>query len=190
MPTQHSDCELISACHEGEAWAWDALVDRYKGLVYSVALRAGLSQEDAADVFQTVFARLLEHLGTIHAPQGLAAWLITTTKREAWSVVRKQQREPAEGEVPVLLDTADLWPTNPRPDENRLVDRILIREALAQLGERCRKLLWLLYFEPGQPSYEEIGRQLRMPTGSVGPTRARCLQKLREILRGMGMSEP
>ena len=118
MPTQHSDCELISACHEGEAWAWDALVDRYKGLVYSVALRAGLSQEDAADVFQTVFARLLEHLGTIHAPQGLAAWLITTTKREAWSVVRKQQREPAEGEVPVLLDTADLWPTNPRPDED------------------------------------------------------------------------
>jgi RNA polymerase sigma factor (sigma-70 family) len=188
LPTQYSDRELILACSKGQAWAWDALVDRYKALVYSVALRAGLSQQDAADVFQTVFARLVEHLGAIRAPQGLAAWLITTTRREAWSLLRKQRREPAGEEVPAMLAAADQWRVDPRPDESRLVDHILIREGLAQMGERCSKLLWLLYFEPSQPSYEEIGRQLRMPTGSVGPTRARCLEKLRQILRAMGMS--
>jgi RNA polymerase sigma factor (sigma-70 family) len=189
LATQHSDGELIAACAKGEAWAWDALVDRYKALVYSVALRAGLPEEDAADVFQTAFERLLENLSTIRAPQGLAAWFITTTRREAWRVLRARNREPAD---PVALD-AQMLAVEEAPaarlEESLLADRALVREAMAQLGGRCRELLNLLYFEAESPSYEEISRRLRMPIGSIGPTRARCLQKLREILKRMGMGE-
>ena len=189
MATEHSDSELIAACARGEAWAWDALVDRYKALVYSIALRAGLPEEDAADVFQTAFQRLLENLDTIRAPQGLAAWFITTTKREAWRVLRARQRESPEadaGDAP-MAGTGDF--PGAHPEESLLADRALVREAMARLGGRCRDLLDLLYFEAESPSYEEISRRLRMPIGSIGPTRARCLVKLRDILKRMGMGE-
>ena len=189
MPAEQSDGELLAACANREAWAWDALVDRYAGLVYSVALRAGLAEDDAADVFQTVFATLLEHLQNIRAPQGLAAWLITTTKREAWRVARRAQREPPASEVVGTLAAAAAWQRGARPEERAWADRALIAEALQEIGERCRRLLTLLYLEPGEPSYDEISARLKMPVGSIGPTRARCLAKMREILRRMGMDE-
>jgi len=190
LPTEHSDAQLITACLNGEAWAWDALVDRYKRLVYSIALRAGLGQEDAADVFQAVFTVLVENLRNLHEPQGLAAWLITTAKRQSWRVLRKQKREPTDSEeMAATLATAEEWLLNPHPDESLWADQALVREALERLGGRCKELLWLLYYDHSEPSYEEIGRRLKVPLGSIGPTRARCLQKLRQILQAMGMSE-
>ena len=190
MPTEHSDAQLIAACINREAWAWDALVDRYKGLVYSIALRAGLGQEDAADVFQTVFAVLLQNLRNLHEPQGLAAWLITTAKRTSWNVLRKRQREPTDGEeIAAKLAAAEEWLSNEHWEEDRLADQALVREALERLGGRCKKLLWLLYYDHNEPSYEQISRRLKVPLGSIGPTRARCLQKMRRILQAMGMSQ-
>ena len=165
------------------------LVDRYAGLVDSVALRAGLPEEMAGDVFQAVFTALLEHVDGIRAPQGLAAWLITATKREAWRVWRRERREPPVSEAAATLAAAGGWRSDARAEEWRLADRALVHEALAQVGERCAELLRLLYLEPGEPSYEEISARMKMPPGSIGPTRARCLQKMREILRGMGMDE-
>jgi len=190
LPTKHTDAELIAACMHKEAWAWDALVDRYKRLVYSVALRAGLGPEDAADIFQTVFVLLLEHLHTLWAPQGLAAWLITTTKRESWRMLRKQQREPRDGEeVTTTLAAADDWLTHTHADEGLWADQALVHEALEQVSGGCRDLLRLLYFDHSEPSYEEISRRLKIPVGSIGPTRARCLQKMRAILQAMGMNQ-
>ncbi len=189
MPSDHSDGELLAACAHKKAWAWDALVDRYSGLVYSVALRAGLSQDDAADVYQTVFVTLLEHLQRIREPQGLAAWLITTTRREAWRTMRRGRREPAASEVAATLSAAAQWQRGAHDEERRWADRALLGDALALIGERCRQLLILLYIEPAEPSYEEISTQMRMPVGSIGPTRARCLQKMRELLASMGMSD-
>lgn len=187
MPTGHTDPELISACRNRQAWAWDALVDRYKALVYSIALRSGLDKEDAADVFQTVFARLLENVEAIRAPQGLAAWLITTTKRECWRSLRQRAHEPAASGVLLGQTATQEELQHAQADEDRLADRALIVDALELVGERCKQLLHLLYFDPREPPYEEICDRLRMPLGSVGPTRARCLQKMREILRRMGM---
>jgi len=190
LPSEHSDAELIAACINREAWAWDALVDRYKRMVYSVALHAGLGQEDAADVFQTVFTVLLENLHKIHAPQGLAAWLITTTKRTSWNVLRKRQRERTDSEdVATTLSAAEGWLTGERWEESRWADQALVRAALKRLGGRCKELLWLLYYDHSQPSYQDISRRLKVPQGSIGPTRARCLQKMRSILQAMGMSE-
>lgn len=176
MPTK-SDHELIAACLNGESWAWNALVDRYSRLVYAMALRAGLTPEDAEDVFQTVFIRLLENLQRLREPQAIAAWLITTAKRASWNLLRKEQREPAIAE----------WLLKTQAEETLWADQALVREALEQVGERCKVLLRLLYYDPDAPSYEAISQQLKMPLGSVGPTRARCLSKLHEILQAMGM---
>jgi len=188
VPSPHSDRELIAACSTGEAWAWDALVDRYKRLIYSVALRAGLGHEDAADVFQTVFTLLLDKMRGIRDPQALGAWLITTTKRQSWRLLKKRQRETTdEWDAASRPSVAEQWLHNAHPDESCWADQTLVRDALAQLGERCRRLLWLLYYDRSEPSYEQIGRQLEIPLGSVGPTRARCLQKMRKLLQAMGI---
>jgi RNA polymerase sigma factor (sigma-70 family) len=176
LPTK-SDHELIAACLSGESWGWDALVDRYSRLVYTVALRAGLTPADAEDVFQTVFIRLLENLQRLREPQAIAAWLITTAKRASWNLLRKEQREPAIAE----------WLLRTQPEETLWADQTMVHDALEQVGERCKELLWLLYYDKDAPSYEAISQRLKMPLGSIGPTRARCLDKLREILQTMGM---
>jgi len=173
LSERYSDGELVSACIEGQSWAWEELVERYKRLVYSVSLRAGLTEEDAADVFQTVFTLLFEHLHRIRTPEGLPAWFITTAKRESWRRLR----------------AAEEWLLNAHPNEDLWIDQTLVRNALEEVGGRCKELLWLLYYDPHEPSYKEISRRIRIPLGSVGPTRARCLQKLRGILKSMGMSE-
>ncbi|MBC7260581.1 MAG: sigma-70 family RNA polymerase sigma factor, partial [Chloroflexi bacterium] len=156
-----------------------------------IALRAGLDQEDAADVFQTVFTLLVENLSNLHAPQGLAAWLITTTRRASWNMLRKRNRElpqslanpqDAESDRPT-----EEWLLNGHPDESRWADQALVREALERLGGRCKELLWLLYYDTAELSYEQISRRMKLPLGSIGPTRARCLQKMRKILQAMGM---
>jgi RNA polymerase sigma factor (sigma-70 family) len=176
LPTK-SDRELVAACLNGESWAWDALLDRYSRLVYAVALRAGLTPEDAEDVFQTVFIRLLENLHRLREPQAIAAWLITTAKRASWNLLHQEQREPAIAE----------WLLKTQPEEALWADQALVGEALEQVGERCKELLRLLYYDPDAPSYEVISQRLKMPLGSIGPTRARCLDKLHEILQAMGM---
>ena len=189
MRSKHDDAELVAACIRREAWAWDALVDRYKRLVYSIALRSGLAQDDAADVLQTVFTVLLENLSNLRAPEGLAAWLITTAKRTSWSVARHRRREQTVGDgAGPSLPTEDTQKASNPADESRWADQALVRDALERLGERCRRLLWLLYYDRGEPTYEEVGRQMEMPVGSIGPTRARCLQKMRRLLQTMGMS--
>ncbi len=187
LSTKHTDPQLIAACIAKEAWAWDVLVDRYKRLVYSVALRTGLGQDDAADVFQTVFVSLLEHLHTLRAPQGLAAWLITTTKRESWRVSRKQGQERPSIDTEEMAAREEGDGGEGHLDEAALADQVLVQQALEQVGGGCRELLRLLYFDQSQPSYETVSRRLRIPLGSIGPTRARCLQKMRAILQGMGM---
>lgn len=189
MPSEHTDTELIAACISGQGWAWDALVERYSRLVYSIALRAGLGREDAADVFQTVFTVLVENLHSLRTPKGLAAWLITTTKRTSWHMLRKRRREITGGDdLATTLMADEQWLTKEQWEEGRWADQALVYEALERLGGRCRKLLKLLYYDRGEPSYEDISQRLQMPLGSVGPTRARCLQKMQRILQAMGMS--
>jgi RNA polymerase sigma factor (sigma-70 family) len=189
LPSEHTDAELIAACIGGQAWAWDALVERYSRLVYSIALRAGVGREDAADVFQTVFTVLVENLHTLRTPKGLAAWLITTTKRTSWHMLRKRRREFTGGEdLATTLADAEQWLTKEHWEESRWADQALVHQALQRLGGRCQYLLMLLYYDRSEPSYEDISQRLQMPLGSIGPTRARCLQKMRRILQAMGMS--
>lgn len=178
------DEALVAACRQGDAAAWETLVSRYQRLIYSIPRRAGLDAQQCEDVFQHVFTTLLTHLDRLEQPDRVRAWLVTTARYETWRVSRKAR-------------TAISWPTDeegqerldlphdvPLPIEvvEQMEEQHVVRLAMSQLKERCRRLLTLLYYRLDSPSYAEIAAKLGMPEGSVGPTRARCLQKLRDLL--------
>lgn len=185
---QIDDRELVRHCLAGSEPAWEALIHRYRRLIYSIPIRAGLREEAAADVFQTVCLRLLENLGKLKDQEKLGSWIITTANRESWRTSHRLRREAPIGEG------GDVDPSMPgRPefvDETPIAEDDLIalqrqaavRIAVESLSERCRNLLELLYFVKDRPSYEEVSRRMAMPVASIGPTRARCLEKLRKSL--------
>ena len=190
QPTDDDDATLVARCLQGQAAAWTALVQRYQRLVFAVVRRAGLDDHMAADVFQTVFARLLEHLPRLSQPDRLQAWIVTTAKRETLRTRDLARRNVSltretDDDAPGLEDTlADDAPLA----EDALSDLQqlhLLRLGLDQLDERCRTLLLLVFRDEGEHlPYDEVGRRLGLPTGSVGPTRARCLDKLRRLVAG------
>lgn len=184
LPT---DAELIARCRNGEAEAWNLLIERYQRLVYSIPRKAGLDDDACADVFQHTFAKLVQHLPHLRAPDRLGPWLVITAKREAWRLSRQAVAfvQPAEG-VETGDDALERVPDRgPLPEETvaQLEAQHAIRAALAELDERCRTLLTLLFYRPDPPAYAEIAAAAGVPEGSIGPTRARCLQKLRERLK-------
>jgi RNA polymerase sigma factor (sigma-70 family) len=167
--------ELLRAASEGDASAWSALVDRFAGLVWATARAHRLSHADAADVNQTTWLRLVESLDRIHDPERLGAWLATTARRECLRHIRLRDRELQ------IDDDSFFEAPSAEPVEERIMIRdrdAALRRAFARIGERCQALLRMLS-APEPPSYEEIGAALGMPIGAIGPTRARCLEKLR-----------
>ena len=171
--------ELVAAAVRGDQGAWNALVQMYLPLVMSVIRRYRLRDKDAEDVSQTVWLRLVEHLEDIREPRALPMWIITTTKHEALHLLKTGRRTtPVDplgpSELEEEADTVDL-----DDDLLRAERQQVLREGLAALPAQSRELLVLLVTDPPL-SYAEIGRRLNMPVGSIGPTRARCLVKLRE----------
>ena len=170
---------IFDRATRGESAAWRELVTRFRPLVVSVCRRFALDGADAEDICQTVWLRLFEHLDAIRDPRALPGWISTTTRREAIQVTNRSRRadlmEPAAfGELAVRgLD---------EPDAERALlvseRRAALTGGLAELRPQHRQLLVLAHVEP-RLSYQEIGHQLGMPVGSIGPTRARCIDKLR-----------
>ena len=176
------DAALVLACRRGDQAAWEALVARYERLVYAIARRAGLDQEQATDVYQRVFTALVERLDSIERPAQLGAWLISTTQHESWRLMRRAR---TAGRIFADAEEAyELQDDAPPPDDWVLLleEQQRVRAAVAALPERCRWLIQALFFEPDPPSYAEIAATLGINEGGVGPTRARCLQKLRQLL--------
>lgn len=177
-----TDEQLLLACRRGDERAWEALVERYQRLIYAVPRRAGLDEDAAAEVFQEVFTTLLQSLDSIEQPDRLQAWLVTTAKRKTWRTISRSKRtrpfaaddETGEDRMRDLRDESVL------PDEAivKLEEQHLVRAALDDLDERCRRLLAMLFYRQDSPAYSEIAAALGMPEGSIGPTRARCLKKL------------
>lgn len=184
-----SDAELIAACRAGEQTAWEALVQRYQRLVFAIPRRSGMDEDQAAEVFQRTFVKLVDNLDRIAQPDRLAAWLTTTAKRETWRFSRRERESvglPGMGDDDEQIELPDDSPL-PGEDLIALERQHTVRAALATLDERCRTLLTLLYYRPEPPAYTEIARQLGTSEGSIGPTRARCLQKLRKALAEAGL---
>jgi RNA polymerase sigma factor (sigma-70 family) len=186
---QRQDRDLVAACLAGDASAWETLVARYQRLVYSIPMKARLSADDAADIFQSVWLKLYEKLASLRDHEKLSSWLITTTTREVWRVAARNRRDSA----PASADDDDhsaaleqIAATAPLADAERemLEQQQLVRETLESLPERCRNLLTMLFYEKDELSYAEIARRMAMPVPSVGPTRARCLEKMKKLLQG------
>jgi RNA polymerase sigma factor (sigma-70 family) len=183
------DRQLIAACLEGDHAAWEALITRYQRLIYSIPIKLRLSQDDAADVFQSVCLKLYEKLSTLRDHEKISAWLITTTTRECWRLAALSRREGRtttgfEDETG-SVDLDQIPAAALLPDEQRmLIERQqMVRTALGALSERCRRLLTMLFYQKNELSYADIARRMSMPVPSVGPTRARCLEKLKKILQ-------
>jgi RNA polymerase sigma factor (sigma-70 family) len=167
--------DLVACAKDGDQHAWDALVERYAPLVWSICRRYRLSRADADDVGQDVWLQLVAHLDTIRDPAALPGWLATTTARQSARAARPP-REPAP--VPEPRDLPD--PTAAMAEQELLqAERhAALRQALASLPPPCQRLLALLLEDPPL-SYATISARLGIPAGSIGPTRARCLHKLR-----------
>jgi RNA polymerase sigma factor (sigma-70 family) len=180
---QLSDTDLIHACQKGEEAAWDALVSRYERLVYTIPYRYGLTPAEVSDVFQSVWLSLLRNLKTLRQPERIAAWLVTTTRRECWERRRGDNYKKA---ISTDLDAQQIVAKSDEPSPDELVSTYerheALRQALEHLEPRCRRLIQLLYFDSNIPSYAEVADMLKMPIGSIGPMRARCLKKLRKYL--------
>ena len=185
-----SDEELLAACLRGDQLAWNELIDRYSALIYSIPLKYGLGEPDAADVFQSVCITLLEKLGSIRAPRGLAAWIITTTSRKCLAVARQRRRDQLHT-MPVALTDPEVSPIDPDllPDEEllSLERQHVVRLAVERLPETCRRLVYALFSDEPEPtSYQCLADRLGVPMNSLGPMRARCLEKLRRLLVAAG----
>jgi RNA polymerase sigma factor (sigma-70 family) len=177
VPGRSDPGDLVARAKKGDKRAWDALVERYAPLIWSICRRYRLSGADAEDVGQSVWLHLVGHLDRVRDPAALPGWLVTTTRRECGRVLRGAQG-PRAGCFAVDAETL--------PDEQPAADHDLLaaerhaalREALPQLPPDGRQLIGLLAADPPVP-YAEISARLGIPVGSIGPNRARCLDKIR-----------
>jgi RNA polymerase sigma factor (sigma-70 family) len=170
---------LVSAARQGSEDALGEIVTELSPLLWQVARAVGLSTSDAEDVLQTVWMRLLAHLDDIHTSAALTGWLVTTTRREAWRVSAAGRRQlPADTEVLSMVPDR-----GPGSEEQVIINdqRRVLWQAIGQLSPRCQELLRIVAFVP-RPDYAAVAAELGMPTGSIGPTRGRCLAKLRALL--------
>jgi RNA polymerase sigma factor (sigma-70 family) len=170
----------------GNARAWSELVEEFEGMLWAIARGHRLCHADAADVVQTTWLRLAENLGRLREPARVGAWLATTARRECLRTLRASTRERPDPEPPEAMATPS------PPVDHALLDAerdAALRAALQQLPSRDQVLLLMLVTD-SPPSYAEIGAALRMPIGSIGPTRGRALARLRgELERGAALQE-
>jgi RNA polymerase sigma factor (sigma-70 family) len=172
IDVEATDAELLARCRRRDPEAWDILVTRYERLVYSVAVRNGLSSEDAADVTQATFVALIDSLERLREEDRLGSWLMTVARRQSWRV---RNRARTQVDLDAVAETAD----EPLAEWDTV---LALHGALSELGGTCKSLLEALYLDPEAPSYAEIAARMGRSIGGIGPLRGRCLEKLRAIL--------
>lgn len=185
-PDESEIARWLSRCRAGDERAWHALVDRFKSLVYSVARRTGLSADDAEDVFMTTFASFYKHLDRIEEAHAVAKWLAVTATRESYRLSRSATKHGHSSYDDMSLDEL-------LADEDAAADRASleaaeadhVRQNVLAMDAKCRDLLQALYLAE-ETDYGQVSATLGMPVGSIGPTRARCLEKLRAALQKDG----
>ena len=180
-----SDAELLRRCRGNDQRAWDELVDRYQRLVYAIPRRAGLSDEQAADVFQDVFFTLFEKIDSIEQPGRIRSWIVTTAKFKTWAVVRGRRGfHSPENEEEMEAEMMGLKDTSPLADDVliELEEQHMIRTALASIEDRCQKILGMIYFRDPPASYFEVASEIGVGETSISPLRSRCLKKLEKAL--------
>jgi RNA polymerase sigma factor (sigma-70 family) len=186
QPDGHTDlATLLRAASEGDQEAWNAITDRFTSLLWSVARSFRLGTDDAEDVVQNTWLRLLENLTKIDNPEALAGWLATTARREALGILRRRGRTVLTRDEDLGVDLAD--PTSTELDSALLEDErdVELWASFAKLPERCQQLLRVL-MACDRPVYAEVSVAFDMPVGSIGPTRMRCQERLRKLVAESG----
>ena len=180
-----ADAGLVKRCRQGDQAAWDTLVERYQRLIYAIPRRSGLSEEQAADVFQEVFLTLVEKIDAIEQPERIRSWIVTTAKFKTWGVIRGSKglyspdtEEEMEAEMAAITDKS------PLADDLliELEEQHLIRTALTSLEQRCQQILSMIYLCDPAASYAEVAAAIGVGETSISPLRSRCLKKLEKVL--------
>lgn len=175
---------LIERARTGDQRSWEQLVKRFQSLVWSIPMRKGLSREDCADIFQNTFLQFHRNLDRIESALAVPKWLAVTASREALRILRTNPKRPSLDD-PEEQGLDELVALEDKSAEESAIESVradLLRETVRAMGGKCSKLLWVLFFEDFE-GYEEVGTKLGMPVGVIGPTRSRCLAKLRELLK-------
>lgn len=181
----NSDPKLWQRVIDGDSSAWGVIVKLYQSLIYTVAIRSGLSQIDAADCFQQTWILLYNNRKKLQDPSRLPAWLVTTAKREAYRIKRRTGPDPGADISNEQIDTSMLQ------DEELLEveKQAQLEIAIGQLDPRCQKLVEAFFFADEEQSYEQIAKSLGIASNSLGPIRRRCLERLKRILEESGFVE-
>lgn len=182
-PINSEDDLLVQGCLQGNQQAWEALIDKYKRLIYSVPLRYGATTEDAADVFQSVCIEVFNSLSQLKNVGSLRSWLITVAIRQSYRWKKKQSNhvELDAMEPEVAEEIAAVPEVMAQVEQEQIV-----RDVVSKLSPRNAELVRLLFFEQPPLPYTEVARRLGLATGSIGFIRGRCLERLRKLLRESG----
>lgn len=181
-----NDTRVIKECLSGNEEAWSVLIDKYKALIYSIPVKYGLSQHEAADVFQATCLELLARLPQLREPRALPKWLMQVAHHECYRAKRRDQR----------VVSRDAEPGLPEPETPAIAESLvqqtqeeqMLREAMTTLTPQCRRLVELLFFETPPRPYLEVAAELGLAVGSIGFTRQKCIERLRRQLEELGFS--
>jgi RNA polymerase sigma factor (sigma-70 family) len=181
---QWDDAALVEACLAGDERAWDALIEKYKRLIYGVLMRYRMPEEDAADIFQAVCVDLYTELGKLREVGALRGWLARVAANKCFHWRRRGISRPEEW----LDEQAHTAPAEADAAWLQTVEREqLVQQGIGRLSARCQELVRMLFFEDPPRPYDEVARQLGLATGSIGFIRSRCLAKLSTALEEVGL---
>jgi RNA polymerase sigma factor (sigma-70 family) len=181
--TPRTDAELIAACLEGDGDAWEALVNRYRRLIYSIPFKWGLQREDAMEVFQAVWLDCFQELHLLRDIDRLQAWLVRIAVRKCYRLKAGKLGKPEEVEI---IETDHILEDQSGDLLRRLDQEQMIRTTMGQLSERCQQVISALFFEDPFPGYAALAERLGLSSNSIGFTRDRCLQRMGKLLKDQG----
>lgn len=180
--TSWSDKRLVNECLEGNDQAWSALVEKYKNLVYSIALRRGAPPEEAADLFQSVWLQVHSKLSTLRKRDSLRSWLISMTNNQCYHWRQKYSRQSMQEGQGLLELEHDPRFASEQIDITETEKEEQVQLAISELPPRCQELIRLLFYTQPPLPYREVASRLGLAIGSIGFIRGRCLKKLQELL--------
>ncbi len=180
------DRRLVAECLKGNQEAWSALIDKYKRLIYSIPVKYGFSPDESTDIFQAVCLELLSELPKLRKAEALPKWIIQITAHKCFHGKRQKQRTDVTDPNDAVFERGT--PARAEDILREAEDEQKLRRVIAELPDRCREMIGMLFFEDPARPYGEVARALGIATGSVGFIRQRCLDRLRKELEKAGFS--
>jgi RNA polymerase sigma factor (sigma-70 family) len=180
-----NDTRLVRECLSGNEQAWSLLIEKYKALIYSIPVKYGLPPQEAADIFQATCMELLTRLPQLREPGALPKWLMQVAYHQCYRWKRQSQRMVSRDTQPDLPEAET--PAVAEALVQQTQEEQMLREAMAVLAPKCRRLIELLFFETPSRPYREVASELGLAVGSIGFTRQKCIDRLRRRLSELGL---